>query len=113
MQIEKACELVENGTYTKELFINRTNTLNLELDKLKDKKNQIIKNKDVDKELKSKKKIVPIIELILKQYSDELTPEEKNKLLNLVIEKIIYKKDKGGKDNKNNFSLDIILHDFD
>lgn len=113
MQIEKACELVENGTYTKELFINRTNTLNLELDKLKDKKNQIIKNKDVDKELKSKKKIVPIIELILKQYSDELTPGEKNRLLNLVIEKIIYKKDKGGKDNKNNFSLDIILHDFD
>lgn len=113
MQIEKACELVENGTYTKELFINRTNTLNLELDKLKDKKNQIMKNKDVDKELKIKKKTVPIIELILKQYSDELTPEEKNKLLNLVIEKIIYKKEHGGRNKKNNFSLDIILHDFD
>ena len=46
---------------------------------------------------------------LLSKYSPEMTAEEKNELLSTIIKKIIYKKDRGGRYLKENFSIDIIL----
>lgn len=106
-QKEKACELVETGIYTKDLFLKRINALDKELEAIQTQIN----------ELKNKKKtgyeeminLVPIIDKILNEYSSELSAERKNKLLSLIIDKIIYTKDKGGLLYKDNFTIEIIL----
>ena len=107
-QIEKACELVEAGAYTKELFKKRIDVLNSQLDALLNQK-QEIPNMNLTQEFNNKKKAIPILEDLLSKYSPEMTAEEKNELLSTIIKKIIYKKDRGGRYLKENFSIDIIL----
>ena len=111
-QIEKACELVETGAYTQDLFIKRTNTLNVQLEHLIKQKEELLHN-DYDKELNQKKKAIPIIENVLNEYSKDMTAEEKNKLLSTIIKEVIYTKEKGGRYLKDNFQLKIILLPFD
>lgn len=113
LQIEKACELVETGAYTQDLFIKRKNVLDEQLEALFNQKTELSKTKNKEKELSIRKKAVPIIEDILTKYSEDLTPEEKNELLSTIIDKIIYKKDKGGRYLKDNFSLKVILRVLD
>lgn len=111
-QIERACELVETGAYTQDLFIKRTNTLNIQLEALIKQKEALLCN-NYDKELNQKKKAIPIIENVLSKYSKDMTAEEKNKLLSTIIKEVIYTKEKGGRYLKDNFQLKIILLSFD
>ena len=64
---------------------------------------------NLTQEFNNKKKAIPILEDLLSKYSPEMTAEEKNELLSTIIKKIIYKKDRGGRYLKENFSIDIIL----
>ncbi len=109
LQLEKACELVETGAYTQDLFIKRKNALNEQLEALFKQKEELSKVKDKTAELNKRKKAVPILEDILSKYSHELTPEERCQLLSSIIQKVIYTKDKGGRDYMDNFKLKIIL----
>lgn len=109
LQIEKACELVETGAYTQDLFIKRTNVLNEQLESLLNQKKELSKVKDKTKEFNHRKKAIPILEDILSKYSNQLTAEEKNELLSAIVKKIIYKKEKGGRYLKDNFELKVIL----
>lgn len=109
LQIEKACELVETGAYTQDLFIKRTNVLNEQLESLINQKKELSKVKDKTKEFNHRKKAIPILEDILSKYSNQLTAEEKNELLSVIVKKIIYKKEKGGRYLKDNFELKVIL----
>lgn len=111
-QIEKACELVETGAYTQDLFIKRTKVLNEQLNTLSSQKSELSKVKDRTKDLYSKKKAIPILEDVISKYSKDMTAEEKNALLSTIIRKVIYKKDQGGRYLKDNFSLKIILLSF-
>lgn len=111
-QIEKACELVETEAYTQDLFIKRTNTLNEQLETLLNQKTELSKSKDRTKDLYSKKKAIPILEDVISKYSKDMTAEEKNALLSTIIKQVIYKKEKGGRYLKENFSLKIILLSF-
>ena len=108
-QIEKACELVETGAYTQDLFIKRSNSLNEKMNDLITQKNELSKMKDSTLDLFSKKKAVPILEDILTKYSKDMTPSEKNKLLSSIIKQVIYTKEKGGRYLKDNFSIKIVL----
>ena len=104
-QLDKACELVEDGTYTKQKYIERTTILNNKLKELNDKKRDLSSKNNTLKKVQSRKKAIPIIENVLDNYNDNLTNEEKNKLLKSIIDKIIYKKD----EKHSKFSLKIIL----
>ena len=112
-QIEKACELVEAGAYTKELFKKRIDVLNNQLEALLNQKQELPNMNNIAQEFNSKKKAIPILEDVLSSYTPEMTAEEKNELLSTIIKKIIYKKDRGGRYLKENFSVDIILLPFD
>lgn len=112
-QIEKACELVEAGAYTKELFKKRIDILNNQLEALLSQKNEIPNINNLTQGISNKKKAIPILEDILSKYSLEMTAAEKNELLSSIIKKVIYKKDHGGRYLKDNFSIDIILLPFD
>lgn len=113
IQLERACELVETGAYTQDLFIKRKKVLDEQLESLFNQKLELSKNNNKEKELKIRIKAVPILEDVLTKYSDSLTAEEKNELLSTIIDKIIYTKDKGGRNLKENFSLKVILRVFD
>lgn len=113
IQLERACELVETGAYTQDLFIKRKKILDEQLESLFNQKIELSKNNNKEKELKTRIKAVPIIEDVLTKYSNNLTAEEKNELLSTIIDKVIYTKDKGGRYLKENFSLKVILRVFD
>lgn len=108
-QLETACELVETGAYTQDLFIKRSNTLNEQLEALLKQKTELSKAKDTRKEFYQKKKAIPLLEDLLSKYSNEMTAEEKNELLSTIIKQVIYEKDKGGRYLKDNFKLKVIL----
>ena len=90
----------------------RTNTLNEQLETLLNQKTELSKSKDRTKDLYSKKKAIPILEDVISKYSKDMTAEEKNALLSTIIKQVIYKKEKGGRYLKENFSLKIILLSF-
>ena len=113
IQLERACELVETGAYTQDLFIKRKKILDEQLESLFNQKIELSKNNNKEKELKTRIKAVPIIEDVLTKYSNSLTAEEKNEVLSTIIDKVIYTKDKGGRYLKENFSLKVILRVFD
>ena len=113
IQLERACELVETGAYTQDLFIKRKKILDEQLESLFNQKIELSKSNNKEKELKTRIKAVPIIEDVLTKYSNSLTAEEKNELLSTIIDKVIYTKDKGGRYLKENFSLKVILRVFD
>lgn len=108
-QLEKTCEFLETGLYSQELFISRSNILNEQLESLKKQKIEISKINNNEEELYQKKKAIPVIENILNNYNNDLSPEEKNALLSSIIQNIIYHKEKGGRYLKDNFKLSINL----
>lgn len=113
LQLEKACELVETGAYTQDLFIKRSNTLNEQIEALLNQKKELSKVKDKTKTFNQRKKAIPILQEVITTYSNDLTPAQKNELLKLIIKKVTYTKDKGGRHYKDNFKLKVELLPFD
>ena len=89
-QISNACDLLERNVYTDEMFLNRVNKLNSEIDF---KKQQIeeLRSIDVKQEIVQYERAIPVLETALLHYN-KFTIEEKNEFLHSFIEKIIYSK---------------------
>ena len=87
--LNKACEMLEIGIYTKEKYLQRVNILEQE-------KNEIQANireleaTNIDENIRIKKAI-PILEKVLDEYWN-LSAQEKNDLLKTIIDKIEYRK---------------------
>lgn len=106
-KIEKCYNFLEDGTYTKDIFIKRIKKLEIELNNLEKRKLEL-SNYEFKKITRKNKKI-PILELIINFYDKCNTIEEKNKLLSSIIDKVIYDKIKGGKGYEDKFNLKIVL----
>ena len=110
--INKCCEFLEEGIYTKDKYLQRVNTLENELLNLRNNLSELEKN-NTDKEEKIKNAI-PILEKVFTEYLN-LNAQEKNQLLKAIIEKIEYKKTQrrngySDKNNaENNFELKIYM----
>lgn len=107
-RVEKICDLLEDGTYTQEMFNERKLKAEKELLELKNKREQLSSN-TVIKSFINKEKMVPQIQQVLKSYNSSLNAEKKNKLLSSIIKEITYKKEKGGRHFESNFTLKIYL----
>ncbi|MEI3507884.1 MAG: recombinase family protein [Bacilli bacterium] len=105
-KLNKICDFLEQGIYSIELFNERQTNLNKELLILK-KKQQELKLQQKQNKFNDIKNIIPEITRVLEEYNKYLSPKEKNKLLSSVIEKVIYTKEKGGKNYKDKFNLKI------
>lgn len=106
LQLNKTYDLLEQGVYDNNTFIQRSSILKDKIKKLNkelDKYSIESKNKKIEKI----KNIIPKIEKILNDYSSIITAEEKNKLLKTVISKVIYLKTIKGKGHEDDFSLKI------
>lgn len=107
-KFNRICDMLENGIYTKQLFLERKEKIDIEITNLEDKKKKLASNSTA-KKLEKIQKMIPQIEQVLYNYSDDMTPERKNKLLSSIIEVIYYKKETGGRNHMEDFKLKIFL----
>lgn len=105
-QIEKSYDLVEEGIYTSEVFSKRITVLNNKLDILTTEKSTLEKEKNESKYEKINS-YVPKLTQILNDYPNIKDNKDKNLLLASIIEKVIYTKNIGGKEHKDDFILKI------
>ena len=88
--IDKACEMLELGVYSKEKYISRVNVLESELNLLKSNL-EAVKDAIVVCEDKKIRKAIPILEKVLDEYWT-FDVKQKNDILKSIIEKIEYSK---------------------
>lgn len=91
--LNKCCELLEQGVYTIEKYTQRVNVLDSELASLKASLKELENNKADEKE-ETIKNAIPILEKVVGSEYWNLDPEEKNKLLRSIIDKIELTKEK-------------------
>ncbi len=109
-QLIKICELLENDTYTIELFNSRKKTIDTRLNELKKQKSRLIKENKQNK-IHKIKKAIPVLENALDLYW-KADIEQKNIILKSIINKCIYKKKKSGrwdKEARDDFELKIFI----
>lgn len=99
--IKKACEMLELGIYSKEKYLERSETLESEIDNIE---TRIAELESITFESEAARQAIPKIENVLNKYYS-LSPAEKNKLLKAIIEKIDYFKTVKGKKGANNDDL--------
>ena len=109
-QLEHAYDLVEQGVYTPELFLQRSKSIQQKIDK------QISKKTDLEQEiakeemlLKEKELIIPKIEQALDVY-DTLEVVEKNALLCDIIDRVDYLKTERSKKNGPYDNFTVVVH---
>lgn len=107
--IERCCEMLEEGIYSKERYLDRVQAIEKDLKAL-NLKYEELNTIEVDEEERVKNAI-PVLEKVLKEYWN-LNSADKNRLLKTIIEKVEYTKTKrkSVKDEiDNNFDLKIFL----
>ena len=85
--IDTACEMLEQGIYSKELFNKRVKILESDIESINSKIHHI-ETTPVLEDLRAKTAI-PILEKVLRDYP-KLTPKEKNLLLKRIVKRIDY-----------------------
>ena len=105
-QLNKAYDLLEQGIYDSNTFLERTKLLKRQIEKLKDekKKNSISSKTEKIEKIKD---VIPNIEYALKTYNKDLSPEDKNNLLKNIIDHVEYLKYKKGRGHEDEFTLKI------
>lgn len=110
-QLSKACEFLELGAYSLELFKERSNSINLKVENLEKEKlklEELSKNNIIERITQ----YIPLLEKCLNTYWT-LDIEGKNSILKEIISEVYYTKNvKGSRwnlDNTDKFSLDIKL----
>lgn len=107
-RLEKIYDLLEQGVYTTEVFLERSSKLKAEIDKLQNQYDMVeAELLSEQRLLRSRREIIPKIERILDVYWELDSPKAKNDMLKEVIDKVIYVKEKKGSryNPSNNFKL--------
>lgn len=105
-QMDSLYDLVESGTYTQDLFLQRSKVLAeriTETQSALDAANaRLASGKKIQK---SRFEIIPKVEYVLKAYSKLESPADKNALLKGILEKAIYTKNQGGRYTESDMQL--------
>lgn len=109
-RMHRTYELVEDGTYTREIFLDRQAEISKEREKLtasRVKIEQLISSRE--SEYAAQSSLAPKIHSVLDVYTTDLTPKERNSLLKQVIDHIDYHKRKRMRWNPES-DLTLTLH---
>lgn len=107
-KLEKCYDLLEDGTYTKDIFNKRVDKLKLEISNLEHRKKDNL-NIDLIEKYEKRKKAIPLLKFAIESYKKCDTIKQKNELLSSIIDKVIYDKLKGGRGYEDKFNLKIKL----
>ena len=103
-------ELVEDGTYTREIFLARQTELTAERVKIEQQKAELEEAVTKKKqEAEAQNSLAPTARHVLEAYNKQLTAEDRNRLLKKVIDHIDYHKRKRTRWNPES-DLSITLH---
>lgn len=92
-QLNNTYDLLEQGIYTKEVFIERSNLLKLKINDLNMQHDELLSEKKKIENNKSRKEIlIPKIENVIDTYYETNNILYKNKLLKSVLQKVEYSK---------------------
>ena len=104
--VERCCEMLEEGIYTKEKYLTRVNILERDLNALKSNLNDL-NNKLFDDDERVTRAI-PILENVLNEYWN-LSIDGRNAILKSIIDKIEYNKnERNANSNKLNQNPNLI-----
>ena len=93
-QLTNTYDLLEQGIYNKELFLQRQKTLIDEINKLQTERERLTSEDDANRQKEElKQKLIPQIQKLVDVYYTFDEPSKKNKLLKSVFNKIYYTKD--------------------
>ena len=109
-QLDSLHDLLEQGIYTIDKFLQRSNYLNDKLQDLSIKQSELENSLATNQtNLEQKTKLIPKIEKILQIYKSLNSPSDKNELLKEVISSVIYTKEVSGRwhAKPDDFTLDI------
>ncbi len=97
-QMNNLHDLLEQGIYSINIFLERSRILNEKIDAAEaDKKSLENKLKNASTREEAKKIFIPRVEKTIDFYWQFQTPKEKNELLKEVIDKAVYTKKEGGR----------------
>lgn len=110
-QLDNIHDLLEQGVYTTEVFLDRSKLINEKLNAAK-KDREILEDNLKWEQLRneSQKTIIPKVEKLLEIYHSIDDICLKNKLLKEVIEKAVYIKTVGGRWQSNPDEFELVLH---
>lgn len=109
-QMENLHDLLEQGIYTVDKFLERSRSISDRLSSIKNDKDEIEKSISIISDNnKVKEDIIPKIERVLEVYKTTKSASERNELLKEVIDRIIYTKRTGGRwsGKEDKFKLDL------
>ena len=109
--MDKIYDLLEQGVYSTEMFLERSSVNSQKIEQLK--KDKAILESNLKTEVarnESRKTIIPKIEKLLEVYKNLKTPKAKNDMLKEILEKVVYTKDKGGRWHNSPDNFEIILY---
>lgn len=106
-QLNNAYDLLERGTYTPEIFAQRTQSITSRIDENSFKKNTLTDEKEkLSNSIIKRQQLIPQVEYVLSVYDTLQSAQEKNTLLKTVIDKVVYIKEKGGRwGNPDDYSI--------
>lgn len=93
LQLNKTYELLEQDIYTKEVFLDRSNTIKKQISEISNKIETLeLEKEKITKTKNNKEILIPKIENVIDCYSKTNDIKIKNKLLKSVLEKVEYLK---------------------
>ena len=107
-QLDRAYELVEQGVYTADVFLDRSRKIADRRAELEEKIAALRSDVQHRQEIAaSREQIAPKMTHVLDAYDAAQTPAEKNALLRSVLEKVVYRKDQRDRWGGDGFHIDI------
>lgn len=96
-QLENAYDLVEQGVYTLPFFMERRERLTEQRTQAEEESAALGKRiQQLENSEAARGQLIPATEALLESYED-MTPQEKNKLLKVILSRILYEKGEDGK----------------
>lgn len=96
-QLDSLHDLLEQGIYTTDKFLERNRVLTEKIKTLETEKKYIDKQlKQITLQKESEKKIIPKVEKVIDIYNKTKDPKAKNMILKEVLDKVVYLKTKKG-----------------
>ena len=93
LKLKRVCECYEEKTYTREVFLQRSQAVSEEIRKLRENvENQERELEETRVKYKSEEDFVPQAQYVLDTYYMTNDPEERNRMLKNILEKAVYTK---------------------
>lgn len=104
-------DFLERGIYTTEEFLHRSRLISERIEQVKEERAALEKELSVEISAeKSRKEIIPKVERLLEVYQSLPTPKAKNDMLKEVLEKVVYKKENGGRWHYEPDDFELVLY---